>query len=119
MNKMKTLPPSLRDRKRYISFQIISEEPIEYSDLESGIWNTMLDFLGEYGVSKTSMWLMKDNWNNDDQKGIISCNHKSIKDIVATLGLVDRLVDNRITFKILKISGTIKSLKKRQVQNYT
>lgn len=113
MNKMKILPSSLRERKRYIYFQIISEEPIEYSDLEAGIWNTMLDFLGEYGVSKTSVWLMKDNWNGDKQTGIVSCNHKSVKDVVATLGLIDRLGDNRITFKIIKISGTIKGTKKK------
>ncbi len=112
MNKMKLLLPSLRERKRYVSFQIISESPIEYSDLEAGIWNTILDFLGEYGVSKTSLWLMKDNWSRDKQTGIISCNHKSVKDILATLGLIDRLGDDRITFKILKISGTIKGAKR-------
>ncbi len=111
MKSLKTLPPTLRGKKRYISFQIISEEPVEYSDLEAAIWNTMLDFLGEYGVSKTSVWLMKDLWDGNKQTGIISCNHKSLQEVIAVLGLIDRLGDNRITFKILKISGTIKGAK--------
>jgi len=115
MKKLKILPPTLREKKRYISFQIISEkgETFTYSDLEAAIWNTMLDFLGEYGVSKTSVWLMKDCWNPRKQIGIIRCNHKSVQPVVATLGLIDRLGDNRITFKILNISGTIKSIKKK------
>ena len=115
MKNLKILPPTLREKKRYISFQIISEkgEIFTYSDLEAAIWNTMLDFLGEYGVSKTSVWLLKDCWNPRKQIGIIRCNHKSVHAVVATLGLIDRLGDNRITFKILNISGTIKSIKKK------
>lgn len=112
MTKMKILPPTLREKKRYISFQVISEEPVEYSDLEAAIWNKMLDFLGEYGMSKTSIWIMKDNWNQNKQTGIISCNHKSVQEVIATLGLIDRLGDNRITFKILKVSGTIRGATK-------
>ncbi len=111
--KMKILPSTLREKKRYIAFELISEEPVEYSDLEAAIWNTMLDFLGEDGVSKTSVWLMKDLWDGNKQMGIISCNHKSVQEVIATLGLIDRFGDNRITFKILKISGTIKGAGKK------
>jgi ribonuclease P/MRP protein subunit POP5 len=115
MKKLKMLQPTLREKQRYIEFQVISEEGEEltYADLESAIWNTTLDFLGEYGVSKTSIWLLKDCWNPEKRIGILRCNNKSVQEIVATLGLIDRLGDTRVTFKILKISGTIKSIKKR------
>ncbi len=110
--RMKTLSPTLREKNRYVTFQIISEEGEEfsYSDLEAAIWNNMLDFLGEHGVSKTSFWLLKDCWDQKKQIGILRCNHKSVQVVVASLGLIDRLGDNRIIFKILKISGTIKSI---------
>jgi len=112
MKKLKIVPPTVREKKRYISFQVISEEGEEftYSDLESAIWNVTLDFLGEYGVSKTSMWLLKDRWDQKRQIGILRCNHKSVQEVVTILGLINRLGDNRITFKILKVSGTIKSI---------
>jgi len=119
MKKLKIVAPTLREKNRYISFQVISEEGEEftYSDLESAIWNTMLDFLGEEGVSKTSVWLLKDSWNQKKQTGIIRCNHKSVQDVIASMGLIDRLGDNRITFKILKVSGTIKSIKSSTSKN--
>ena len=119
MINLKTLIPSLREKNRYIAFKIISEkgEEFSYSDLESAIWNTMLDFLGESGVSKTSVWLLKDSWNQKEQTGIIRCNHRSVQDVVASLGLIDRLGDDRITFKVLKISGTIKSIKSSTSKN--
>jgi len=110
--KLRVLPASLREKNRYILFRVISEEPIEYSDLESAIWNTMLDFLGEYGTSKTSAWLIKDRWNKDEQTCIIRCNHLSVPEIIASLGLINRLGDARISIKILKVSGTIKGCRK-------
>ena len=118
MKNLKILLPTLREKKRYIAFQIIPEEGEEftYSDLEAGIWNTMLDFLGEEGVSKTSFWLLKDTWNPKTRIGIIRCNNKSVESVIASLGLIDRLGDNRICFKILGISGTIRGLKLKNIR---
>jgi ribonuclease P/MRP protein subunit POP5 len=109
--RLKILLPTLREKDRYIAFKIISEEPITYSDLESAIWNQLLDFYGEYGMSKTSMWLMKKLWDERSQAGIIRCNNKSVPQIVAGLGLISRLGDVRVIVKILSISGTLKGLK--------
>lgn len=109
--KPKTLLPTLREKDRYISFQIISEEQISYTDLEQAIWNQFLDTFGELGVSKTNMWLMKNLYMPELQIGVIRCNNKSVSQIIAGLGLISRLGDNRIIFKVLKVSGTIKGLK--------
>jgi ribonuclease P/MRP protein subunit POP5 len=108
--RLKILSPTLREKDRYISFQVISEEPITYSDLESAIWNQLLDFYGEYGVSKTSMWLVKNLWNEKNQVGVIRCNNRSVSQVIAGLGLISRLGDIRVILKILKISGTLKGL---------
>ena len=108
--RLKILLPTLREKERYISFQVLSEESITYSDLESAIWNQLLDFYGEYGVSKTSMWLVKNLWDENDQVGVIRCNNLSVSQVVAGLGLISRLGDIRIILKILKISGTLKGL---------
>jgi len=110
-NKLKIFLPSLREKDRYISFQVISEESITYDDLEQAIWNTMLDFFGELGVSKTSLWIVKNLYDPEKQVGVIRCNNKSVPQVLAGLGLISRLGDIRVTFKILKISGTIRGLK--------
>ncbi|MEM5791108.1 MAG: Rpp14/Pop5 family protein, partial [Candidatus Aenigmatarchaeota archaeon] len=72
--RLKTLIPTLRERERYIAFQIISEEPVNYLDLETNLWEIMLEFLGEYGLSKTSVWLLKNLYNQKNQTGVIRCN---------------------------------------------
>jgi len=108
--RLKILLPTLREKERYVSFQVISEEPITYSDLESAIWNQLLDFYGEYGVSKTSMWLVKNLWDEKNQVGVIRCNNRSVSQVIAGLGLISRLGDIRVIVNILKVSGTLKGL---------
>ena len=110
--KLKILMPTLREKERYVKFKIISEESIVYEDLESAIWNTFLDFYGESGVSKFSLWLIKNLWNMEEQTGVLKCNNKSVQQVVAGLGLISRLGDARVIFKIEKISGTLKGLGK-------
>ena len=109
-DRLKMSSPTLRERDRYIYFKIISEESINYSDLEAAIWNTLLDFYGEAGVSKISMWLVKNLWNENEQSGVIKCNNNFVPQLIAGLGLISRLGEDRIIFKILKVSGTIKGL---------
>jgi len=110
--KPKTLIPTLREKHRYISFQVISEEPISYSSLEYAIWNQFLDTFGEVGVAKMGMWLIKNIYDSEKQIAVIRCNNKSVHQIVGGLGLINRLGDTRVIFKILKISGTIRGLRK-------
>ena len=109
--KLKILSPTLREKDRYISFKIISEEPVVYSDLESAIWSQLLEFYGELGVSQMSLRLIKNLWDEQEQQGVIKCNNKSVPKVIAGLGLITRLGESRVIFKILKVSGTIKSLK--------
>jgi len=111
MPNLNYLPPSLRERKRYILFQVISEEPIKYEDLEQAVWNQLLDTFGEFGVSSMSLWLIKNLYDEEKQTGVIKCNHLSVPKVLVGLGLIPRLGDTRVIFKILKVSGTIKGLK--------
>ncbi len=106
----KFLLSSLREKERYIKFKLISEEPVQYSDLEAAIWNLFLDFYGEVGVSELSLWLIKNLWEERTQTGVIRCNNKSVQQVIAGLGLISRLGDTRVIIKTLKISGTIKGL---------
>ena len=111
--KMKVLPPTARKKHRYVKFQVLSEYPIMYSDLDAAIWNTALDFYGEEGVAEMDMWLVKNLYDSEEQIGILRCAHTAVPAVIAGLGIIKRLGDNRVAIKILKVSGTIKGLGKK------
>ncbi len=111
--KMKVLPPTQRKKHRYVKFQVISEYPIIFSDLDAAIWNTVLDFYGEFGVADMDLWFVKNLYDSKKQIGILRCAHTAVQKAIAHLGLITRLGDTRVSIKILKVSGTIKGLRKR------
>jgi ribonuclease P/MRP protein subunit POP5 len=109
-DRLKSLLPSLRERNRYVKIKVISEEKISYSDLESAIFNTLLNFYGELNLANMSVWILKNTYDENEQTLIIRCNNKSVDKLIAGLGLISRLGDIRIILKVLGISGTIKGL---------
>jgi ribonuclease P/MRP protein subunit POP5 len=109
--KPKPLPPSLRGRRRYIAYQVISEEKFLQDDLFNTMWHSVLNFLGEQGTSKTNMWIVKDSYDDKNQTGLIRCSHISVEHVRASLALIERIGDVRVVFKILGVSGTIKAAK--------
>jgi ribonuclease P/MRP protein subunit POP5 len=107
--KPKPIPASLRPTRRYIAYQVISEEKIPYADLANAIWHAILNFLGEFGVSEAEIWLVKNLYDEKKQAGIIRCSHRYLERIRAALSLVQRIGDTRVVIKVLGVSGTIKA----------
>jgi len=107
----KILPPSLRGRKRYIAYHIISQEKILFQDLINTIWHSLLNLLGELGTSETDLWIIKDSYDENKQMGILRCSHTSVEQLRAALALIDRIGDIRVIVKVLGVSGSIKATK--------
>jgi len=107
--KPKPLPSSLRPTRRYIAYQVLSEEKIIYNDLATAIWHSILNFLGEFGASEAEIWLVRNLYDEKKQAGIIRCSHKYLERIRASLSLIDRIGDARVVIKVLGVSGTIKA----------
>jgi ribonuclease P/MRP protein subunit POP5 len=110
--RLKILLPSLRERKRYVLFKIISEEPINYTSFKELVNSTILKFYGELTFGKFGFKFLDERWNEKEQIGVVKCNHKFVPNIILAFGLLQRIGDSRINVKILKVSGTIKSLLK-------
>lgn len=110
--KLKMSSPTLRERERYVSFKVVSQEPVNYADLEAAVWNTLIEFYGELGVGMMSVWMVKNLWSASDQTAVVRCNNSSVPQLIAGLGLIPRLGESRIVVKILGVSGTIRGLDK-------
>jgi ribonuclease P/MRP protein subunit POP5 len=95
-----------REKKRYILFELVSEETFKREEIVTGIWNSCLEFLGELGASRTSLWVH----DFEDEEGIVSCNTRSVDEIIMCLSLVKEIETKRVTVRVKGVSGTIKGL---------
>jgi RNase P/RNase MRP subunit POP5 len=96
-----------REKRRYILFELQSEERFKREEIVTAIWNSSLEFLGELGVSRTSLWVH----DFEPERGIVSCNTRSVDEIIICLSLIQTIEGKKVKICIKGVSGTIKGLK--------
>lgn len=113
MEKPKTLPPVLRENERYIVFEIISEGEIEYEEFAKSLWIACLSFLGELYTSEAEIKIIRNLYNPRTQQGVIKCRHDMTEYVRASLAFIDKIGNKNVIVKVLGITGTISSAKRK------
>ena len=111
---MKRLLPSLRAKKRYLAFELISEAPVSRSDLSKEIMFSASSLLGDVDTSKCDIKLL----GFEDWKGIIQCSHTKVKETRASLATLTRINGKRATLHVLGTSGTVKRATEKFLQSH-
>lgn len=114
--KLKILPPHLRNKKRYIAFEVTSSQPLIRDEVISLIWEGAIDFYGACGTSDLGLWVINvwkcDIPNKNLVKGMLRCNRKKVQEVRSIFPTITKFNGDRVVFHTLGISGTIKSAKK-------
>lgn len=101
---LKTLPPTLREKKRYISFKIIYHKELSGSEVVYLIRNAILNYYGVWGTSKSNPWLI----DYTHPKGILRINRDEVDFVKSALITVNEYKNHPINIVILGVSGSIK-----------
>jgi ribonuclease P/MRP protein subunit POP5 len=104
---MKILPSSLRDKKRYIAFEVTSEaiETIDRKALLDEVFFATQTLVGDLGSSEIGYRLMDFNGTH----GIMKVNLGAVELARAAMATVCSIKGNRSTIKILGTAGTIRA----------
>lgn len=94
MQKLKILPPTMRENKRYLLLKTVDKKKVEKS---------ILNFIGALGWAKTSPHFIEDKTVEAKGLIILSINHDHLDEIRTALELSG--------IHCLRVSGTIKTLK--------
>ncbi|MEM4263677.1 MAG: Rpp14/Pop5 family protein [Candidatus Woesearchaeota archaeon] len=111
--KLKPILPSLREKKRYVVFEIISKTKIDFTAASKAIWNSILNFAGTKGAAEAGIWVMNDKFNKEKQKGIIKTSHKSIDLLKAALALIKEIEGKAAIVRSIAVSGILNKAEKR------
>jgi len=113
-HKIKPLLPSLREKKRYLVFEIISKTNIpNFLIIKSAILESCLRFLGESGVAKAGILVLPDKFNPETQKGIMRISHTMVHEVRASLALIQKIDGQDVIVRSLGLSGILKKAEKK------
>lgn len=113
-SKQKTLLSSLKERKRYLAFEILSEQPInDYMAARDDIVAQTVDFIGELGTAEAGIWFIDERWDVKNQRGLIRVNNCSVDKLKTALSLVEKLNSQRVLVRSLGVSGILNKAAER------
>jgi len=104
-----TYKPTMRNKKRYILFEVICESAPSERDVRDAIYDGILKFLGEYGSSLASPKVLE--FDEKTSRGVLRCVRGEETRVKAALALMNNLAGKKAAVRALSVSGTIKKLK--------
>jgi|GEM_PF-3317026 len=103
------MKPTLRDKKRYLLYNIDSSTDI---DLQKAISELILKYFGVLGISQTSLKVL---YILDEQKKmLLRCKPEHVQTVCFVFSLINHYYGKPIRFELIAISGTIASLKRKK-----
>lgn len=108
---MKRLPPTLREKKRYVAFEVLCDESLVKEDITREIWKHALSLLGEIQASSLGLWVL--DYNSGTGEGFLVCRNEALWKIKAVLAFVGEINEKKVHICVKGVSGTIKALKRK------
>ncbi|MBI2548698.1 hypothetical protein HYW21_05095 [Candidatus Woesearchaeota archaeon] len=106
--KIKPLLPTLRERKRYLVFQIHSSSPLkDVGAIQQALIEALLRYLGEKQLAKAGVSFLDDHYHLGNQEGIIRVNHTSVDEVRAGLCFAQQIGTVPVIFHIKGVSGIL------------
>ena len=115
--KLKPVLPSLREKKRYMVFEVVSNKKITDASLVSNaIWHYSLQFLGQLGVAKAGLMVLNNKWDAELQRGIIKVSHKHVDAVKAGLTFANKIGNTDIIFRSIGVSGILRKAESKYLK---
>ncbi len=107
--KMKAFMPSLREKKRYLAFEIISKSKVtDITKITKTIFSHTGKYLGELGMAKAGLQVLQDKFDNKKQRGLIRVNHLSLDPLRTALAYIQSIDGVPVIVRSVGASGILK-----------
>ncbi|MBU2639493.1 MAG: ribonuclease P protein component 2 [Nanoarchaeota archaeon] len=109
---MKTILPSLKEKKRYLAFEIVSGDKFNKTEIKNAITEEALKFMGTLNYGKAGIMLT----NLQENSGILKVNNKFLNELKSSLILIKDINSKRVIFKTKGVSGILKKAKNKYLK---
>ena len=112
--KIKPILPSLREKKRYLVFEVISQQKItDVGQVSKVVWENSVKFLGQLGAAKAGLMMLHNKWDPKTQRGIIKVNHKHVDALKSALIFARKINEQEVIIRSVGVSGILNKAMER------
>ncbi len=114
MTKIKPIMPALREKKRYVMFEVISDNRFHGCEpIARAVDSSFLGLWGEMGAADAGLVHLNDKFSADKQTGIVKVSHKSVGKFKSSLALIRKIDGHDVIVRSVDVSGILKKIQKR------
>ena len=111
---LKQLPPTLREKKRYLVFEAISHRgSIPLAKAAKAIALSYANLHGEKGSADSGLQFVSKRSRDELQRGMIRVNRKHVLDLKAAIALVKTVDNQDVVLRSIGLSGMIKKAEEK------
>ena len=110
---MKPILPSLKQKKRYIVFEIVSKSKIrDIHAVSEAISQKLCSFMGTFGAGKAGV-IVLNNYDTTKQRGIIKVSNKAVHQVKSALMMITKIGRKKAIVRSVGVSGILKKAKQK------
>lgn len=107
--KQKALLPTLREKKRYVVYEVLSDKNIEQKDIKKAIISEYEEFFGHLTMLKSGIRFIDSN----KQKGIIKIRDKFTDNLKAIFTQINEISNQKLIIMSLGVSGILNKARQK------
>jgi RNase P/RNase MRP subunit POP5 len=96
--------------KRYLLVKTISEPPLSGEQFEIALITSVRKLFGEFGLARIHPRIIR--FEERSCEAIVASNREGAEDLQTAIGLISNISETTVTAITIRISGTIKGLRK-------
>ena len=100
---IKPLLSTLRERKRYLAFEVLTQKKLEWQHIQWAVKNAIQEYIGTEGCARAGILFVKFNEN----KGVLRTNHLYLAKVRAALLFIKNIQNELVQVKSIRASGML------------
>ena len=112
-HSIKPLMPSLREKKRFLVFQVEAPEGITPDQVSNAVMDSFHNLFGVSGCAEAGLLMLTNKYQQKTQKGMIRVNHRNVDKLRTALCFVRQIGNERATIRSVGLSGILQKAEKK------
>ena len=97
--------------KRYFLVKTISDPPLSGEQFEIALMTSVRRLFGEFGLARIHPRIIR--FEETSREAIVASNREGAQDLQTAIGLISNISETTVTAMTIRVSGTIKGLRKQ------